>query len=282
MKTKKILTVTSMLLIFIAAIFYACKKDNSTSSTALSDDESVLVQDDAAASSALDDAMAEVDDIGMGSTLQAYEAPSCKTAKLETSIGEWPRKITIDFGNGCAGKTGRAKSGKIHLILDGPKAFRFWYPGTYRTVTFENFKVNNRSVEGTKTITFKGFNNQGQPYWEIKLVNGKVTFKDSTWISRSFVHTRTLTSTLDSTSNIVVGEFKIEGSGSGTTRKGLNYTDAITTPLILSQNCKHIKTGEIQIIIEGKGTITLTYENNNCDGKAIIKKNGKTKEIDLD
>jgi hypothetical protein len=279
---KKIVGISVMIAFAGSVVFYSCKKDNASNSDTLTADESTMVQDDADVNSSLDDAMAEVDDIGMGATLQSAEMASCKSARLVTKIVDWPRKVTIDFGTGCSGKTGRSKSGTINVTIDGPKPFRFWYPGTSRTITFVDFRVNNRRIEGTKTVTFKGLNDLGQPYWEVKLENGKVTFKDSTSITRSFVHIRTMTAGYDTTSKSIDGEFKIEGYGSGINRKGLKYNDTITTPLVLSQNCKHIKTGEVRITIEGKDPITLTYDNANCSGKAIINKKGKTKEIDLD
>lgn len=274
MKTRNLMLLAAFTFIGGAIVFNACKKDNS----GLNSETVALASEEAAVSAALDDAMAEVDDLEVGSGTKAAEV-TCKDVKLVTKITDWPRVVTVDFGTGCTGKTGRTKSGKIKVTFGGLTKYKLWAAGNYRIIEFEDFKVNGRKIEGTKTVTYMGLNNDSLPYWTIKLEDGKITFRDSTFITREYEHTRTMTAGFDSTSKRVDGVFELTGNGSGTTRKGLSFTDEIIEPLTFDHNCRHIKTGSVKITVEGKDPIVITYENEgNCSGKYTIEQNGQTED----
>lgn len=279
MKKNFIYLVASTL--FVGAVFFlSCKKDEASGD--VSSDVVSSASDVTSSTAMADEADAEVDDalLATNSDVKSAEADNnCKSVNKEfLTDKKWPRKVTIDFGTGCAGKSGRIKSGKIIVTVDKP----FWWPGSTRVVTYDNFKVNDKRVEGTRTVTYKGLNEQGQPYWEISLVGGKITFKDSTSVTREYTRVRTMTAGYDTTSLKVDAVFSVTGQGSGTNRNGDAYTDRIVEPLIFSHNCKHVKTGSIEITVAGKDPFTITFENENCSGKAMIKQKDKSKNIDLD
>ena len=279
MRTKKSIYVVSALLMIGAITFYSCKKDETVTTTPeISATELNSTQDEAVATASFDDVMAEVDD-ALSSNMKSVDANDCRNVKeISGTITGLSKKFEIDFGTGCFGKSGRTKSGKILVDVSG----RYWIKGWTRTITFSDFKVNGRRMEGTKTVTYMGLDANKHPYWTVKLVGGKITYNDSTFVLREFDHVRTLVATIDTTAKKVDGAIEVTGSGSGTNRKGSKFTDRITIPLVFSNNCKHIKSGAIEITVEGKDPITITYENENCSGKASISRKGKKKEIDLD
>ncbi len=280
MKKNKLTIIFAALSFILGIILFSCNKTDDDN--IIDSDYAALASDEAAATSAIDDAMAEVDALGLGTSLKSVIGNECRIRNRVTALGEWPAVYEINFQNGCGGATGRIKTGKLRVTIDGPARFRFWEVGTIRTVEFIGFTVNGRKVEGTKTITYLGLNEQNQPQWKVELKNGKITFKDSTYITREFTHIRTLVSGLDTTLKTVEYDWQITGSGHGTTRTGLVYTDTITQPLVLNHNCKHIKTGEVTITIEGKEPITIVYDNANCSGQMIINQKRHQKRINLD
>ncbi len=204
----------------------------------------------------------------------------------------WPKTVTIDFGTeGCTGPFGTVRKGKIITVVTD----RFWREGSTRTVTFENFSVNNFLIEGTKITINEGLNEDENMYFSIVLTGGKVTTPEGQEITRNFTRTRTW----------IEGEltprfrwddvYLIEGEATGINRFGKSYTRTIIDPLVVKTACMWITSGMVEIVnydvafTEGsavidensKTGIVLDYGEGECDDKATISVNGDTKEIML-
>jgi hypothetical protein len=204
----------------------------------------------------------------------------------------WPKTVTIDFGtDGCTGPFGTVRKGKIIIVVTD----RFWKEGSTRTVTFEEFSVNDFVVEGTKTITNQGRNNDENMVFSVVLTGGKVTNPEGKEITRDFTRTRTW----------IEGEltprfrwddiYLIEGEASGINRFGKSYTRTIIDPLMVKTACMWITSGMVEIVNydvtsntdgmvideSSKIEILLDYGDGECDDKATITVNEETKEITL-
>jgi hypothetical protein len=190
----------------------------------------------------------------------------------------WPKIVTIDFGSeGCEGPFGAIRKGKIIATITE----RYLKEGSVRTVTFENFYVNEFRIEGTKSVTNEGLNVDGFMYFTVELTGGKVITPAGKEITRQFSHTRTWIEGQSTPRWRWDDKYLIEGAASGINRFGKTYTRTITSPLLFAIACLWITSGTIEIQPEDHSLITLDYGNGECDDVATITVNGETREIKL-
>lgn len=194
------------------------------------------------------------------------------------SIDESTKKITINFGDGCTSTNGTIRKGIIKLAYTGNLLF----PGAKITTTFDGYEVNGLKVEGTRTMTNKGVDQESNSIsLEVKILNGKVTWPDAT----------SATITSDQMRNLKLstqGEYEVSitGTASGTNRSGMAYTSSVTDDLIFTKSC--IESG---VTIPNSGIIafqfndievTVDYGNGTCDKMATIFYPTGSKEVILD
>ena len=134
--------------------FISCQKDTSAVEQA-----GINIADDNAVSDAVfediysttDNADIILDQMGKSGSSKSMEvlADSCPTVTVtHPEAGIWPKVVTVDFGEGCAGLYDNSRSGKIIIEVTGPRL----EVGTKRTITFENYYFNGIKVEGTKVV----------------------------------------------------------------------------------------------------------------------------------
>ncbi len=76
---------------------------------------------------------------------------------------EWPRKVTIDYGDGCE-KNGKKMTGKMIIVKTGP----LHLPGSVREVSFREFVAGGVSITGNKR--FKNITErEGAPTFNINI-----------------------------------------------------------------------------------------------------------------
>jgi len=256
----------------------ACNKKSSLDQT------SVNVADDDAVSNAVFEDVSNTADIA-DLTLDNYQAgtksltvtDSCPSVTIDHPTDAiWPKTITIDYGSGCTGFYDNTRSGKIIIVVTGPRKTT----GSIRTITFDNYYFNGIKVEGTKTIETMGYNGNQNMVFHVKLTDGKLTLPNNTVIERSFDHQREWIAGFN-TRNIWDDEVLITGTASGVTINGVAYTNSITTALHWTRACKFIVSGIIDIEREGKDSIVLDFGSGSCDAVATVTKGGETKEITL-
>ena len=170
--------------------------------------------------------------------------------------------ITIDFGEGCEGPRGRNRKGKIIINYTG----RYFEQGSVITIQFENYFVNGKQLEGTRTIT----NLPGTEFitHEIKLENGKITWPDGTFATREAFKTRIWKrAALPKEDEVLV-----YGEANGVNRRGVDYTVSVneSTPLVMKRACwsdlVFIPVKGIKVITRSeRPTITIDYGDGECD-----------------
>lgn len=207
----------------------------------------------------------------------SQSASGCPTITWAAPRGTYPNTITIDFGSGCAGFNGRVKSGQI--IVEESAAHDV--AGSVRSVTPQNFVVDDYQVEGSRVVTNGGLNEEGDMYWTIA-VNHTVTNPEggvATWTAN---RVRTLIEGGD-TEGCLDNVLSITGGATGTAPNGEAFTSTIVTPLVKRMDCRWPVSGVEELAIEGKdGVRSIDFGSGECDDKATVTTpNGDTKEITI-
>ena len=200
----------------------------------------------------------------------------CATVTLDTT--SFPRTLTIDFGTeNCLGNDGKYRRGKIIVNFTG----RYREAGTIITTTFDNFFVNDNQVEGTKIVTNKGLNENGNMYWTMN-TDGKITLaNDSGTIQWNSQREREWFAGSDTPRDRWDDIYMITGTASGSRANGLNWTRTITKPLEHKLACRFIVSGTMSIKPEGRAERILDYGDGECDNLATVTVNGTTRTIHL-
>lgn len=202
----------------------------------------------------------------------------CATVTHDETTGV----TTIDFGDeGCEGRDGRVRKGKIIITRTGERGVAGWS----RSLTFDGYSVDTVSIEGTRSISFVSGGDGEDKVFQTSLVGGKVTFPDGLSVTRDAAHTRTV--------SFDENEEKVQatkyGSASGINRDGLTYSNSIAeaNPLLFTSACReegaHAPvSGIVTIDVEGESTVTVDYGDGTCDNLATVTKDGVSEEIEVD
>jgi hypothetical protein len=267
--------------LMIAAIaifsFSSCKKDTDIDKTSID-----MANDDAVSDAIFEDVFNTVDhaDIildnyqkdGYAKSAAVDSCPMITIDHPDDAI--WPKTIIVDYGSLCTGFFDYTRSGKIIIVVTGPRL----KPGTTRTVAFDNYYINGIRVEGTKVIENKGYNNNQNMVFSVTLTDGRLTLADGRTIERSVSHEREWIAGLN-TRNIWDDECLITGTASGMTLKGVSYSNTITTALLWKRVCKFIVSGVVNIEREGSEPVVLNYGDGECDAYATLTMGDKSTEI---
>jgi hypothetical protein len=184
--------------------------------------------------------------------------------------------ITIDYGTGCTGFYDNTRSGKIIIEVTGPRRLE----GSKRTVTFDNYYFNGMKVEGVKEFENLGLNDNQNVVIKTTLTNGKIILPDGKTIEREAAHEKEWVAGF-LTPGIWDDECLITGTASGINAEGTPYIRTIISALHWKRVCAFIVSGIIRIEAEGTEPFELDYGQGDCDNKAVVTRNGESKEIEL-
>jgi hypothetical protein len=260
-----------------AFLVTGCKKDND-----IQLEDTTISQDDAYAESTFEnvsDMADEAYDIGTGNHLKLFPGErmflsECATVTLDTTV--FPRVLTIDFGEeNCLCHDGKYRRGKIIMTFNG----RYHQPGTIITHGFEDYFVNDNSVEGTKVVTNMGENDNGNMYFTIEVV-GVVQKEDGSTFSWNSSRVREWIQGSD-TPNRWDDIYLITGTASGIRPNGLTWEREIMTALRVELACRFIVSGTVELRPEDRPVRLLDYGNGECDNFATVTINGETQTIYL-
>lgn len=260
---------------FAGFLLQSCKKDNDTADTTQMQTtaEDLVSYNDLSEFTDYEIDML-VDDAFAGDGAVS-DRGGCPTVTFAQPKGTWPNTITLDYSpDGCT-KDGHTFKGQIVI----GQSNKMNVVGSVRTVTFNNFYINNVKIEGTRTLTNEGPNASGQPVWS-RTADETFTFPDGSTATYSTDRTRTLIAGAN-TPTPIDNVWSIEGSSTGTNRKGETFTATITAPLIKRALCPWIAEGVIEFEHDGKMR-TLDFGDGTCDRDAVLTLNdGTTKNIKI-
>ncbi|MBI2967144.1 MAG: hypothetical protein HYY40_04950 [Bacteroidetes bacterium] len=190
----------------------------------------------------------------------------CAIIERDTLISSDPDTVTIDFGtSNTLCDDNRTRRGIIMVVYSGDK----WTTGSFRTITFTNFFVNDFGVEGIHTVAAKGQNGSGNYNWDINAENMKVTNPEGNFHSWNSTRNREM---IDGAATSVRTDdiFLITGSASGTTVAEKDYTATIMNALRREMDCKWFVSGTVVIKPQGKRERTLDFGDGKCDDQATV------------
>lgn len=270
--------ITKRLLILLFSVIFtvllsACRRDKDDEQTF---DDTIYNQESTA--SYVDKALEEEEDgltlknlNGTGNCVFQY-TNSCATI-TESSL-TFPKTITVDYGTGCLDWHGRTRSGKIFIHLTDT----FLNENAVRTVTFEDFFINNVGISGSRTTTNAGLNNVGQPIFT-RVIDTDITTPNGTF-QRNFTHQMTWLEGYD-TPACFDNVWSITGAGTVIRPNGVSIARNIVSPLIVDFSCPYIKQGVIEMY-SIQGTWVLNFGDGVCDNNAsITRPNGVVLNITL-
>lgn len=268
LKTITELTNKAVLGIGMASLvfFTACNEDKVESPALGIDDATIEVE--AMAQSDFD----EVDDItsnimgvaesNSGGRVADVKDDRCHCA--EVTHDKENKTITIDFGDACKGPNGVVRSGIIFITYDGKR----FVPGSSWTVTFRNYYVNNRHIEGERTVTNVSESLDSNPTFHVILKDGKVTWPDETVATRQVDKTRVWVRA----SNPLMDEHHILAGSTttGTNRRDVAYKTEVLEDLVYKRNCRTEKRTRIPVqgikqITKREKTCTIDFGDGECD-----------------
>jgi hypothetical protein len=206
-----------------------------------------------------------------------YASLLAPCAVVTESSSTFPKTVTIDYGTGCVDANGRTKKGKIIINVSGDMRVA----GSKRTLTFDNFYINEIKIEGSRNAENTGPNTAGNM---VVKVTGDITASNSEFTrSRSFTRYREWVSGI-STCEISDDEIHVTGSGKAIGRRGIEIPHTITEKIVLKPGqCKYPLSGKVDIGGKRRGVI-LNFDNGSCDNvaEATTKRRNNTYQIDLD
>jgi len=260
----------------LGLVYTGCKKDKDETTA-----DTEFASNNELSESSSNDAENFADDVAKGQGSGSFRTSSsesmmggCATITHDTVSN--PRVMTIDFGTtNCVCNDGRSRRGKIVVTYSG----KYFEAGSSKSMTFNEYYVNDNKVEGTKSIVNNGKNNSGHSTWTI---SADLTITKSNGKVHSWSSTRTR--------EMIAGEgtktrlddiYSITGSASGDNKKGITYTATIVKPLVRALACRWFQSGSIDFNIGTKPTRTLDYGNGDCDAQATVTVDGKTYPITL-
>lgn len=262
-------TIKIFALLALTFIFVSCQKEDITSTDDISAEQSFTdvenVMDDAG-----DEALFRIAEVEPGS--------GCPTITWAQDKGTYPNTVTIDFGESCVGSNGRVRSGKLVVELTGS----YYTEGMVRTITPDGFTVNGWTLEGTRTVTNMGLNEQSQMYWTVVVEGAKLTDNEGNFGTWEASRVRTLVEGAETEGcedNVVA----ITGGSSGVGRQGKSFTATIIEPIIKPRSCRWPVSGVREVQVEGRDAPrSLDFGDGECDNVATLTfPNGRTKEIEL-
>ena len=257
---KQILSLTAFILVLS---FSACKKEKSPENNT-NDDIAAHSDDQSQFSAELDGIINETNvalesNIGFTSRLQSQSQEIFCDASAEFDTMSNPRTITITYsGSNCV--PGRTRTGAI--IISMAQNVRWKNAGASISITFQNVKItrtrDNKSVtiNGTQTYT----NVSGGLLVNLWLLNSithrissnglSISFNDGT--QRTWQVDKQRVFTYNNGLIITTTGLHTEGNISdvaewGTNRFGNSFTTAITSPLVITEDCNfRLTAGAVQ------------------------------------
>lgn len=289
MKTRNLFFSITVVLVTIMFVFTSCDNTGSDNdlTISISDSEIEQAEDDALVDAIYDDieslAEAEVASLDMDgyntSTLKSLDEDVCWTRTVDhPDSTHFPKVITIDFGEeGCTvviNDVEVTRKGIIQITVTG----RYFEEGSTRTVTLIDYYVNDMKIEGTRTVTNLGRDEDGSWLFSIELVDGEVIVNDTISLTRNSLRYRNCY--FGNRYDRADDEFLITGEINGVNARGENYSRQIIDPLHKT-SCMFFVSGSIETIVGDNDPIFVDYGDGECDNEATVSRNGNERKMQM-
>jgi hypothetical protein len=201
--------------------------------------------------------------------------PACATVTVDSD--EFPKTVTIDYGDGCTGRMGLEKRGIITIYMSDT----IINEGAEYTLTYEDLTLGNRVISKTATFTNEGLNEDEN--WVISFESTSTTSfekqEEVFIIVREFSGEREWLEGFE-TPECTDDIFLLSQNGSITVNDELKFEKTTIEPLLIDRSCKWPLSGIVEIT-KGGETMTIDYGTGECDNIALVTKDGESEEIEL-
>ncbi len=251
----------------------SCNKDSDT----IANDFVTSSEDYTAQQDLLDANESEItDQIDAG--LLALTTRSFPTRTWTNPKGTFPNTLTIDYGpDGVTGPYGHVRKGKIIVQISAPLKT----VGSVRTVSHQDFFIDDVRVEGTVSLTNQGPNGSGQNIYLRNVVGRKLTFpsgKTINWNANQIITQLEGNATPDIRLDDV---WSILGTSSGTNRSGKQFNVSTPDALVFKFTCPWIVQGSILLSVDNN-SLSIDYGDGNCNNDALLTlPDGTTRNIKI-
>jgi hypothetical protein len=268
---KKLFFFAALLLAFT---FVACNKDEDAT---INDDNVITTEDLLATEDIISDAEDEVDEIIENQLNEVEIRDECPTKTITPTGNNFPKTITLDYGDGCTSLRGKVKKGKIIIEMTAPMS----QSGAMRTLTFVNYYVDSAKVEGSSKLINIRTDNSSNPSFT-RTTDVKIIFPDGDQASWQGTHTHAIVAG-GNTPRRFDDVIEITGNSTITNRDGRTFSSAIIEPLRRAILCPWVSDGIRQVSRNGN-TATIDYGfGESCDNKAqVTLPNGETRVIRIE
>lgn len=206
--------------------------------------------------------------------------PDCASVTVEDSGDEdgFPKTITVDYGDGCAGRMGMGRTGTVVIEISDT----IINAGAVYQVTASDLTIGNRQIEMSATVTNLGLVDGN---WVISFeIHSTTTFttNNGTFVTvRDFSGEREWLSGFD-TPEVQDDQFLKTGWGTITVNDELTFEKRISEddPVFIDRSCKFPISGIVEITKNGE-SMTIDYGQGDCDNVAVVTKDGESEEIEL-
>ena len=267
-------TVLLSLALFIVTSCQDGTKDTEAQLEALDTETTQLeVQESAPSDDASDIAMdvMATDDANSGGRFGNDHRLAC--AEVTRTGDKSAGTITLNFGEGCKDLRGNVRKGIIVIDYTGLHNV----PGSVWVFHFTDYSLNDKQIEGTRTVTNISESGEGDQTFSVVMEDGTITWPDNT-VGKRRVHHQRLE---QRDQNHILNRLIISGSSDGTTHKGREYYIEILESLVYERSCADegvfIPVKGKKLVEHGERQITIDYGDGTCDNTVTItNKNGRS------
>jgi len=184
---------------------------------------------------------------------------NCVTRSVERTSTS--KIVTLDFEEGCEAINGNFYSGTI--IIE----YRVIANGYNKTVTFDNFKVNRRLIEGTRAVEKVKENSNGNPMSTFT-TDLTITFENGIQVERTGNKIREM---IEGSETRLRGDdvVSVTGSWRTATSNGKERTTEVIIPLIRKFACKFFVSGTLEIS-KNSNSVSINFGEGECDNIATV------------
>lgn len=203
----------------------------------------------------------------------------------QSTTDVFPLTMTLDFtDNSCTLTDGRAVSGTITAVFTG----KLRDAGSSFTITYDDFVLDGKTINGAKTITNNGLNEEDQLNYTVVVNNGTILFSNGNSVTYSTNRTRTLVAGMetnfenDGIAGVQDDVWEITGTASGLNREGNAYEVNVTTPLRRALSCRWLTAGVLELDTDTlNSTLIIEFGDGTCDDKATARLGLISREITM-
>ena len=271
-KQQTLILATGAVLMTLAA----CHRDDNDAQLDNASDESVANRAERQIEASVDAAILRQSG-GGGMNPCGEESPALPVCAIITDSGEleYPRTIVIDFGEDCTNENGVTRSGQITVVLTGDLHNEV---GSTRTLTTNNFQVNDISIVAEKVLTNVGADADGHPTFgrtaDMAITRNSHTFLRTgegllTWLAGY--------DSEDCFDNIM----QRDGIATHSRENGNGQITRTVEAVVYDHPCGYPVSGTVTID-RPSADVVINFGDGTCDNLATVNRNGNTFTIDLD